>query len=145
MNEDFIYQKLKMIQIDIDKIDNLNVSSIQALEDYKIFHLVERLIEKIVDCAIDINQHILREQFNQATLSGKESFVKLGEMKVLSTEFANNISRSVGLRNTIIHQYQKLEEEILFRAIALTSKEYKKYCDQIIKWLNNSAIVNHKF
>ncbi len=140
MSTEIIFQRLKYIQVDIDKLQLLNIKDISDLNDFKNFHLVERLIEKIIDCAIDINNYLLREYFNESVVTSKESFMSLGKEGMLTEDFANEISKSVGLRNTIIHQYQQLDEKILFDAIQLTIEGYGKYCNEIIKWLEDKNI-----
>lgn len=135
MTTETIFQKLKIIETDIDKLKSLEINDIKQLEDFKNFHLAERLIEKIIDNAISINQHIFREYFRKPVSSGKESFLELSKEKIFDSEFALALSNSVGLRNTIIHNYQKLNIEILFKSINLTIKSYSDYCKKLVNWL----------
>src|ERR1043165_4274503 len=133
MLRDKINVKIQFILNDIEKMKKLNVVDIKQLDDFMIFHVVERLIEKIVDAATDINQMILKEQYNEVVMTAKQTFLSLASKGILETQFANSISNSVGLRNAIIHDYVELDVKRLFNAINLTISGYTEYCKQIRK------------
>ncbi|MBL7776986.1 MAG: DUF86 domain-containing protein [Chitinophagales bacterium] len=130
--------KLKQMEIDLQKLRKVNVSTVQDLEPFEKYHLVERLIEKIVDTAVGINQMILREKFNATIKTAKESFTDLATNGVLNMEFATEISRSVGLRNKIIHEYDQVTTVTLFQAIDICLQQYTEYHKATIIWIDNN-------
>ncbi|MBI3887758.1 DUF86 domain-containing protein, partial [Candidatus Microgenomates bacterium] len=65
----------------------------------------------------------------------RESFILLAELDIYPKDFAEKISQSVGLRNILVHEYQELDEKILYDAISECFEEYTKYCKYILSSL----------
>ena len=61
--------------------------------------------------------------------------MKLAELKVLPQEFAQKISKSAGFRNAIVHEYNKIDREVVFGTINETIKQYADYCQYILDFL----------
>ena len=58
----FVRRKIKLIQEDLSELDNLaHYSFDEITKDHIKFLAVERLLEKIIMRAIDINQHMIAE------------------------------------------------------------------------------------
>lgn len=138
MSKAALTNKLKRIEIDIDKLRLLEVNDIADLDNFMKYHSAERLIEKIVDAAVGINQMILREKFSNPIKTSKETFTDLAGFGVLTADFANEISKSVGLRNKIIHEYDQVDAETFFHSIGLCQKQYKEYLRQLINWIDKN-------
>lgn len=90
----------------------------------------------VINEAIDINQHLIVELGKgKLPFDYKESFLLLGELGILPQKFAEEISRSVGLRNILVHQYRKLDEKIFYQSIKDCLRQYSLYCGYILKYL----------
>jgi len=61
----------------------------------------------------------------------------LAKIKILPKKFSEEISKSVGLRNILVHQYQKLDEKIFYNSIKDCLKSYTKYCAYILKHIKS--------
>jgi Protein of unknown function DUF86. len=57
---------------------------------------------------------------------------------VLDMEFAQQITKSVGLRNKIIHEYDVLTAETLFNTIAICLVQYRDYYRRVIHWVDKN-------
>jgi uncharacterized protein YutE (UPF0331/DUF86 family) len=53
----------------------------------------------------------------------------------MDMEFAVRIAPSTGLRNILVHEYQKIDDEIVFNSINNVKKYYLEYIDVISKYL----------
>ena len=57
------------------------------------------------------------------------------EIKILPEDFAKEISKSAGFRNAIVHEYNNLDKNQVYKTIDEAIKQYTKYCDYILKFL----------
>ena len=63
------------------------------------------------------------------------SFIDLAENNVLDMEFALKIAPSTGLRNILVHEYQKIDDEIVFKSIDNIFRYYLVYIGIISSYL----------
>jgi len=65
----------------------------------------------------------------------RETFLLLEDLKILPRDFAEEISKSAGLRNVIVHEYNNLDKVIIYKKVGDAINQYVKYCDYILKFL----------
>lgn len=66
----------------------------------------------------------------------KETFVKLSEYEIYSRDFAKKILKSVGKRNILIHEYDKVDYSSIYDSIKDCLRDYHKYCDYILDFVD---------
>ena len=59
----------------------------------------------------------------------------MGRVKVLSETLAPTLEESAGMRNVLIHLYDKVNPEIVYKAIKMTLHDYPMYQEQILNYL----------
>ncbi|KUO49324.1 MAG: hypothetical protein APF76_16100 [Desulfitibacter sp. BRH_c19] len=96
---------------------------------------VERLIQLIVEVATNINNMLLKGLEFGPTVDYYSSFIELAEANVLPMEFALKIAPSTGLRNVIVHEYQKINDATVHKSIKETLSYYKSYMKYINDYL----------
>ncbi|MDO8624303.1 MAG: DUF86 domain-containing protein [bacterium] len=74
----------------------------------------ERNFQLIVDIATDMNTQLLIDRGGPAPESYRQSFLELGKLGVLEQGLAKEISRSTGLRNILVHEYDINEDREQF-------------------------------
>jgi uncharacterized protein YutE (UPF0331/DUF86 family) len=93
----FIRRKIKLIQEDLSKLDHLAHYSFDEISKDRIkFLAVERLTEKIIMRAIDINQHVIAEigRGDERVRGYEDTFYVLSQLGVYGEEFAKQIAPS---------------------------------------------------
>ncbi len=105
------------------------------ISDYKNKRTVERDIQLIVECACDINNHILMETQERPPKDYYSSFTDLSKIKVLPQKFTSAIAETAGLRNRLVHEYEEIKDNIVYENIGNILRLYKEYTDYIIKYL----------
>ena len=122
-----------------DYLGQLKKLSPNTYEDYVkdliTKYAVERLIQLIVDLALDINNIILSYLKRPPAADYYNSFIDLAENGVLDETFAVKIAPSTGLRNRLIHEYETVNDRIVFESISETIDQYTVYMKQINKFL----------
>ncbi len=139
LRKNFIKTKISLIQDDLLKLAEYKNYSLNAIAgDFRKFNVVERLLEKIIMRAIDINEHIIAELSSGEGKrpSYKETFLLLSKFKIYEKKFAEKISDSAGLRNALIHDYDDIRISDVYDSINDALKQYDKYCEYILKFIS---------
>lgn len=136
-----IERKIRAIQDDLVKLGEFrDVSFDDVAKDYWKHKAVERVIEVVINEAIDINQHIIvKGGLGELPFDFKKSFLLLVKLGVYQQDFAERIADSVGLRNILVHQYRELDEHIFYASIKDCLEQYTQYCAHIARYLTRQA------
>ena len=113
----------------------IKISLQDYLNDYKNKRTVERDIQLIVECATDINSHILVETQENPPKDYYVSFTELTKLHVLPHNFALSIAETAGLRNRLVHEYEEIKDKIVYRNIEKVLSLYQEYIEHILKYL----------
>lgn len=139
VNKDFIQRKIELIQVELSRLTEFRDFSFQeVVKDYKTQAIVERLLERIIARAIDINQHLIAELAIENTESPKdykETFLRLSEFEIYPESFGKSIAKSVGTRNVLIHEYNKVDYSQIYSSIFDCLEDYHRYCEYILKFI----------
>ena len=110
-----------------------------SYEDYSGNHLyrrtTERLLQLIVEAATDINNMVLKKAGEETPAEYYSSFIKMAEAKVFPLVYALVIAPSTGMRNIIVHEYQKIDDRIVYDSIKSTLEYYLKYMEYLEDYL----------
>lgn len=129
---DLIRRKLSRLNMYLEKLKPILE---KRLEEYKSdFYLkstAERLIQLVVECASDINNHVVVETENRPPEDYSISFIKAADVGLISRQLAEKLKGSAGMRNILVHEYMDIDDEKVYRAIPLAIKDYKEYIRQV--------------
>jgi len=138
LDKNFITRKIKLIQEELSHLEKFSQYSFEEIvKDYGKLAGTERFLEKIITRAIDINQHIIAELGKGAEkIRGYEdTFLVLSELNVYPEEFAKKIAPSAGLRNRLVHEYNGLDQKIVFHSVREALEQYAEYCQYILDYI----------
>lgn len=135
----FIEEKINLITRDLSRLEVFSAFTIsQMAEDYVKYGALKNMLMEIIGRAIDVNQHLLAELSDAKTevpKSYKETFLALAGLNILPKDFAQKIADSAGFRNAIVHEYNNLDKNIVYRTVGEAIEQYAKYCGFILKFL----------
>ncbi|MBI3231637.1 MAG: DUF86 domain-containing protein [Candidatus Doudnabacteria bacterium] len=99
----------------------------------------ERLLERIVTQAIDINKHLIANSGNgsESVKTYEETFLALVRLGIYDAGFAKTIAPSAGLRNILVHEYDEIEISTIYHSREEALVQYAKYCGFILEFLKN--------
>jgi uncharacterized protein YutE (UPF0331/DUF86 family) len=100
---------------------------------------VERLIQLIVDVAVDINTHLVVDAGQVAPNDSRSPFLELEKLGVLPSQVVKDIAPSVGERNIIVHQYEDLDDEIVYASISETLRHYREYIRYVFQYVERAT------
>lgn len=142
INKEFIKRKISLVEDELANLSGFASYSFDEIaKDYVKLAATERFLERVVNRAIDINQHLIAELSTKDTPTPKdytETFTILSSLGIYPEDFGKAISKSVGTRNTLVHEYDKIDKELIYDSIGDCLKDYHKYCEYILKFLDKS-------
>ena len=98
----------------------------------------ERLLQELIEAAIDINSHMIVQSSKTAPDDYYESFIKVGELGIISSNLAEKLAPSAGLRNRLVHEYDLLDHSLVLEAVKMAGKLYPKYIKEIETFISRS-------
>lgn len=134
-----VQNKLSYIQKYLSELSPLLVPSTKEILARKTeMHAVERLVQLIVDAAVDINTLIIEQEKFQSSEDYQGTFTILGEHGILPYELATSIAPSVGLRNALVHVYEKLDPERVVNDTKRNIDQYHQYVKHIFEYIERT-------
>lgn len=136
IDKELILRKIKLIEEDLNKLKSYkNISLKEYLRSFETQLVVERLLERITGRLIDINYHILREEYEIMPQDYYNSFIEIGKNRVITGDFAESMAKSAGLRNALAHEYENINQGLVYKAIGTALVQVPEYIEKILKFL----------
>jgi uncharacterized protein YutE (UPF0331/DUF86 family) len=113
----------------------------EYLQDEDIQSIVERLLEQIIQSALDINRAFLKRvagialEGNMARKNA-ETFILAGQYGLISATLANRMEKSGGFRNVLAHLYDEIVPEKVFEALQSALTDYPQYVAEVENYLD---------
>jgi uncharacterized protein YutE (UPF0331/DUF86 family) len=118
----------------LEPIKGMNTD--QYLQDLYKRKATERLLQELIEAAIDINIHMIVQTGHTVPDDYYESFIKVGELKIISLDLAQKLAPSAGLRNRLVHEYDLLEHSMVLKAVNTAQELYSQYVKEINDYLS---------
>ena len=112
-----------------------NMKKDEYIEDLYKRKAAERLLQELIEAAIDINTHIIVQTGNAVPDDYYESFIRAGDLKIISKDLAEKLAPSAGLRNRLVHEYDLLEHSMVLDAVRMADQQYPKYINEIENYI----------
>jgi uncharacterized protein YutE (UPF0331/DUF86 family) len=137
VEKEVIRRKLSVIVENLKTLEQINkMSKEEYIKDVYKRKATERLLQELIEAAVDINKHIIVQTSNTAPNDYYESFIKAGELKIISADLAEKLAPLAGLRNRLVHEYDFLEHSIVLDAVRIVEKLYPEYVKEIENYIS---------
>lgn len=134
-----VRRKLAVIIENLKALEPIKVMSKEDyIEDIYKRKAAERLLQELIEAAIDINTHIIVQTGNIAPDDYYESFMRAGELKIISLDLAEKLAPSAGLRNRLVHEYDLLEHSLVLDAVRMAEELYPEYIKEIEDYISGN-------
>jgi uncharacterized protein YutE (UPF0331/DUF86 family) len=132
IDSEIVLARLRLIAKYYNTLEQFsNLSLDDFLADFNKQLIVERLLQLMVQAAIDINDHILSKLSPGKSTSNFEAFIELGKLGIITPELGKQLAPSAGLRNRLVHEYDDIDPNQIFHAIKFALSQYPLYVEQI--------------
>ncbi len=137
IDKQLIAEKLKEIEIYVRELENMVVlGEKQILEDITKLRALEREFQLIVDEMIHLNLHLISRLSLNPPSDYESSFEIISRAKILPYEFVIKIAPAVGLRNKIIHEYEKVTKKFFVEQVRKEYKDFAQYVFYIKSYID---------
>lgn len=137
IEEEIIRKKIAVMIESLKALEPImNMTPEEYIEELYKRKATERLLQELIETAIDVNTYLIVQTGNTIPDDYYESFIKAGELKVISLELAEKLAPSAGLRNRLVHEYDGLEHSIVLNAVRTAENLYPQYVKQIEDYIS---------
>ncbi len=105
-------------------------------EDYSRQDAAVLNVLRACEQAIDLANHIIRSYKMGIPSSSAESFILLQKKFVIDLKLAEKLSNMVHFRNTIVHQYEKMDINIVESIIQNDLNDVVLFTEKIMEYIN---------
>ncbi|MBV1821030.1 DUF86 domain-containing protein [Clostridium cochlearium] len=132
-----INSKIKELQKNLIllKSVSLNINKDNLKEDMIKYWGIERGIQICIECVIDISNVIISTLDIEKPDTYKECILVLGNEDIIPQRFAKQISNMVSFRNILVHDYMKIDEEIIINVLKNNLDDFAKFMNYINQWI----------
>ncbi len=102
-------------------------------------YFAERVMERLINAALDINMHLLSDLKNTVSENYFDSFIKLADLEVYPQEFGKKIAPASALRNILSHEYQELDPEKFHQSLKIALDDFEKYANYVKIFIQNNS------
>jgi uncharacterized protein YutE (UPF0331/DUF86 family) len=134
-----VERKLQALRGYLDELAAVVPSSRQEyLDDALRRRAAERLLQLVIEVAVDINAHVGAES-GVVPDDGYHSFLVAADVGLLPSDLAHRLAPSAGLRNRLVHEYEAVDDTLVFSALEQARVDYPAYLRAVLTYLSGSA------
>lgn len=139
INLELVQSKLNKLLDYINELKYFETLTLaEFLSDRHRQYTIERIIELVVQTAIDINKYILKKKsVNLNNLTSHQSFLEMSKFEIITDKLAEEIKESIDTRNVLAHRYFEISPEEVFVEIEDILEKYPLYVRQIETFVNS--------
>jgi len=131
-----VQKKLAILQENLKALEPIRLmNEDEYLRDLYRRKATERLLQELIEAAIDINTHLIVESGSAAPEDYYQSFLRAGEMGAIPHLLASKLVPSAGLRNRLVHEYDRIRHSLILAAVSESLELYPQYIQAISNFL----------
>jgi uncharacterized protein YutE (UPF0331/DUF86 family) len=100
---------------------------------------VERWLQIAIEACIDISYHVVAERGWTPPDTARNAFELLGAHGLIPLGLAVNLGRAAGMRNILVHDYARVDREILVVAVASALSDLRDFGSAVGKLIDADA------
>ena len=140
IEREIIRRKLLIIAENLKALEPImNMTREEYIRDVYKRKATERLLQELIEAAIDINSHLIVQTGNAPPDDYYESFIKAGELSIISADLAEKLAPSAGLRNRLVHEYDLLAHALVLDAVRIAEELYPEYIKKIETFISGGV------
>lgn len=138
-DKEIIRRKLAVIIENLEALEAVrNMTVDEYREDVYKRKATERLLQELIEAAIDINTRIVVQTGGAAPDDYYQSFLKAGSLKIIPADLAGRLAPSAGLRNRLVHEYDSLDHSMVLEAVGMAEELYPEYIKEIEGYISGA-------
>lgn len=135
MVNDVLFNKINIIENCLIRIKEVYDNNPRNLSDYTKQDSIILNIQRAVEACIDISMHIVSKKKLGIPQSSRDAFEVMNHNGLLSSNLLRNIKGMIGFRNIAVHNYQKLNLDIIQKVIENHLVDFEDFISEVSKFL----------
>ncbi len=125
--------KLDSLARCLNRIESKKPFTLESLErDFDLQDIISVNLERSVQLSVDIASVIISFSQNAAPIQMADAFEVLEKMGWLKPDTRNKMKKAVGFRNIIVHEYEKVNWEIVFKIATEHLNDFRGYASEVV-------------
>lgn len=140
LDRDQVGARLRTMRETLDELGSLRGVRAARLEAEPLTRAAaERLIQVVVDLAVDINAHLAVVTTGAAPQTGRDSFLAAATSGAITQALAEQLAPAAGLRNVLVHRYADIRTDLVASAVDTVLDGFAEYVRQVAGYLGGPA------
>ena len=135
IDKQLINKKLSTLKDYIYQIETMEFSLEDLKSDRDIQHLVSFRLQQAVETGIDIATHLISGLNLERKESAGDAFQVLADNNVIKKDLAKNMASAAGFRNIIVHGYDEINFEMVYRDYKKDLEDLRDFAKQVHGYL----------
>lgn len=127
MVKDVLYNKIEIIERCLNRVREVYDQNPDNLKDYTKQDSIVLNIQRAVEATIDIAMHIVSAKKLGIPKNSRDAFEVLAHNNIIDEELLDKLKSMIGFRNIAVHNYQKLNLEVLQKVIENNLEDFNKF------------------
>jgi len=89
-------------------------------------------LQRACEASLDIANFLIKKNSLGIPQSARDSFDLLAKANIISEELALKLKKMIGLRNIAVHDYQKLNMDIVISVVRHHLSDFDEFCAQVV-------------
>jgi uncharacterized protein YutE (UPF0331/DUF86 family) len=118
VDRDLLLRKLADLDLYLSQVAEYRGISLQDYRgDWKTQRIVERTLQMAIEVCADVANHVIADRGLRVPATYSEAFDVLADAGMLPGPERDTMVRMVGFRNVIVHEYARVDAEIVIRIL----------------------------
>lgn len=135
MDRDVIFEKINSIQKCLATIHRATAGDLNAVDDAIIQDAVVLNLQRAVQLCIDMASYVIADFKWGLPATLKECFIILQDHKMLTADITDKMKKMIGFRNIAVHEYQKLNIDIVKAIIKDRLSDFEEFYAQVLGYI----------
>lgn len=118
---------------DLQSVKGLSFDEYES--DIRTKRFVERTLQIAVEACLDMGWHIIADEGLPEAENNRDVFKVLADAKVIDRALVPSLQQMASFRNLIVHDYGKIDDEIVFGILKRRIADFEAYAGMIVAYL----------
>lgn len=140
VDKSLILRKLSTLDEYLKQVNEYaDISLKDYAADWKVQRIVERTLQMMIDTCLDVSGHIISDEKLRVPETYADMFCILVENGILRRSQLEAFENMAKFRNIIVHDYEKIDAEIVLRILHKNLNDFEGFKTAIINYLKTRA------
>lgn len=135
IDKTLVEKKLSLLKHEINKIENMDITLKEVLEDEDIQDMIDRRMQVAIESCIDVATHLAAGMELPRQEYASDIFLLLGKNEVIPKDLAEKFVGVVGLQNILVHEYADIDYKLAYSNLDEKLQNLKQFAKEVLVFL----------